>query len=375
MDTFKDESIMIIRKIMKQHTLSLAKIYFDPRREVDYFSYDFHRYIRPFLAQKSYHDLYYGSRVVPNNKMNMLDTIKIPAKYEIKRKLFEKKKEVQEKDSRLLGGKNDLFEFPLYRYWYFQFDEAWRLEISKLSSCKSIFEFYENKFRESTKFVDKRFPVNINLKNRIKIGLKTINEKISKSRNDRNNQERSALSFNLFKAFSLGIEASEIIRAEYVEFFDACPYWANEYTHNARSNMLLFYHHVEYVKIIYLLLKFLFEASPAMKDRFKLQIGEDDDFIIEKMSDPFMKSNKQLEKIMCDNKIMSKIQLNTNVNILREIFLRFETQNSQIVRNALATKHYFNKRPWRRMPEKLDELASVENYDKFVRNPIQRLSI
>ena len=141
----------------------------------------------------------------------MLDTIRIPEKYEVKRKLFEKKKEVQEKDSRLLGGKNDLLEFPLYRYWYFQFDKTWKQEISKLNSCKSIFEFYEKKFRESTKFVDKRFPVNINLRNRIKIGLKTINERIPKSRNDPINQERSALSFNLFKALSLGIEASETI--------------------------------------------------------------------------------------------------------------------------------------------------------------------
>ena len=74
------------------------------------------------------------------------------------------------------------------------------------------------------------------------------------------------------------------------------------------------------------------------------------------------------------NREDSKI-LKSNISTLKEIFLRFETQNSQIVRNALATKHYFNKRPWREMPEKLNELASVENYDRYVRNPIQRMSI
>ena len=142
MDTFMDNCI---KKIVQKHILSLVSIYFDRRRKFDFFSQDF----------------YTLCLTIPD----MLEGVPLPIleEYEFKRMLFEK--EMIEKESFMLQSN----KIPRHTYsdWYFQFNETWKTEISQLSACKSIFEFYEKKFRKSFS-LEKRSSVNLTLRNRIK---------------------------------------------------------------------------------------------------------------------------------------------------------------------------------------------------------------
>ena len=241
--------------------------------------------------------------------------------------------------------------------------------------------------------------MNIDLKNRIKIGLTTINEKIPKRKRNPVNQERTALYWDLHRSYNRCMEVFLLFRKEFNTDDlgnQEIPMPEGAELKFAKCNLFLCYYHVEYAKIIYFLSQFLFEANPAMKDYFKLIFDGDEVMYFYRIGETKSKVLKSKRKLMFGNcslrrpvnfvklykrmdqytdTVSLKKTFDTNLSTLKKIFLRFETQNSQIVRNALATKHYFNKRPWRSMPEELNKLASVENYDKFVRNPIQRISI
>ena len=247
--------------------------------------------------------------------------------------------------------------------------------------------------------LNKGYPVTINLENRIKIGLETINAKIPKRKHDPINRERTALYWDLSRSWNRCMEVYDLFQKEFKteELGNLGFSEANDAElHQHKCNLFLCYYHIEYAKIIYFLSQFLFEANPAMKDYFKNIFDEEyevmyfyheGEYVPKTKQKPkfangslrrpveFIKLYKRMDQVTNSVSKVLKETFDSNLSTLKEIFLRFETQNSQIVRNALATKHYFNKRPWRSMPEKLNELASVENYDKFVRNPIQRLSI
>ena len=165
MDNFIDKSF---KKIVKFHIWGLSSIYFGTGRDFDYFSDDFYHFITPYIDCSDDPD-YDNIHVIEHD---MVKDVRISEKYEFKRWLYEK--ESTEQQSLLLKSDYWVPEY-MYRDWYFQFGKSWKSEISKLCASKSIFEFYENFFKKSVSLNKQdKYPVNIDLNNRIKIGLKTI---------------------------------------------------------------------------------------------------------------------------------------------------------------------------------------------------------